>query len=89
MAWGCLSLEEQLNTTCDMLANGAVNRGLTHGPPPVEPMLLPFKRAAVVVNGVKITSQIAPEIRFALGKVEAKRFYTKAVKKNTEVTKGA
>ena len=88
MAWRCLSLEEQLNTTCDMLANGAVNRGLTHGPPPVEPMLLLFERAAVVVNGVKITSQIAPEIRFALGKVEAKRFYTKAVERKHGSNKG-
>jgi hypothetical protein len=79
MAWQCLTLKEQLNTMCDTLANGAVTRGLTLGTPPTAPMLLPFKQAAVVVDGIKITSQIAPAIQFALGKVEARNFYTKAV----------
>ena len=79
LPWRCLTLEEQLNTTCDTLANGAVTRALTLGSQPTAPTLLPFERAAVVVEGVKITSQVAPAIRYALGKVEARRFYTKAV----------
>ncbi len=33
----------------------------------------------VVVDGVKITSQVAPAIQFPLGKVDAQCFYTKAV----------
>ncbi len=33
----------------------------------------------MVVDGIKITSQVAPAIRFALGRVEARCFYTKAV----------
>ncbi len=41
------------------------------------PTLLPFEHIAVVVDGVKITSQVAPVIRVALGKVDAQRFYTK------------
>ena len=88
MAWRCLSLEEQLNTTCDTLANGTVTQGLTRGPPPVGPMLLPFEQAAVIVDRVKITSQIAPAICFALGKVEARRFYTKAVDRIRGSNKG-
>ncbi len=79
MPWCLLPLEVQLNTTCNMLANGAVTRALTLAPQHTGPMLLPFERVAVVVNGVKITSQVAPAIQFALGKVDARRFYTKAV----------
>jgi hypothetical protein len=40
---------------------------------------LPFKRSAVVIDGIKITSQIAPMVRFALRKVDVQRFYTKAI----------
>ena len=79
LPWRCLTLEEQLNTTCDALANGAVTRALTLGSRPTTPTLLPFERAAVVLEGVKITSQVAPAIRHALGKVEARLFYTRAV----------
>ena len=43
MAWRCLTLEEQLNTMWDTLANGTVTRGLTLGTPPTAPMLLPFE----------------------------------------------
>jgi hypothetical protein len=79
MQWHCPTLEEQLNTTCDTLANSAVTCALTLGSQPTAPMLLPFKQAAVVVDGIKITPQVAPAIRFALGRVEARRFYTKAL----------
>jgi hypothetical protein len=47
-----------------------------------------IKRVAVVVNGVKITSQVAPAIQFALGKVDAQRFYTKAVDRARRSNKG-
>ncbi len=44
------------------------------------PTLFPFECIAVVVNGVKITSQVAPVIQVVLvGKVDAQHFYTKAV----------
>jgi hypothetical protein len=55
-------LEEQLNTTCDTLANGAVTCALTLALQHTGPMLLPFEQVAVVVDGVKITSQVAPAI---------------------------
>jgi hypothetical protein len=62
-----------------MLANGAVTRALTLAPQHTGPLLLPFKQVSVVVNGAKITSQVAQAIRFALGKVDDQPFYAKAV----------
>ncbi len=79
MQWHYLTLEEQLNTTCDTLTSVTVTCALTLGSQPTAPTLLPFKRAAVVVDGIKITSQVAPAVRFALGRVEARHFYTKAM----------
>jgi hypothetical protein len=77
--WWCLTHEEQINTTCNTLANGAISWALTLTPPHTGPMLLPFERIAVVVDGIKITSQVAPAIQFSLGKVDAQHFYTKVV----------
>ncbi len=78
--WWCLTLKEQINTTCNTLANGAVTRTLALAPQHTGPMLLlPFEQVAVAVDGIKITSQVAPAIRFSLGKVAAQRFYTKAI----------
>jgi hypothetical protein len=79
MPWCCLTLEEQLNTTCNMWAKGEVNRALILAPQYEGQTLLPFERIAVVVDRVKITSQVAPAIQFVLGKVDAQCFYTKAV----------
>ncbi len=88
MPWRLLPLEAQLNTMCDMLADGAVTQALTFAPQHTGPMLLPFKRVAVVVNGVKITSQVALAIQFALGKVDAQWFCTKAVDRVRGSNKG-
>jgi hypothetical protein len=54
MPWQCLTLKEQLNTTCNTLANGAVTHALTLGSQPIAPMLLPFEQVAVVVDGIKL-----------------------------------
>ena len=61
-----------------MLANGAVTWALTFAPQHTRPTLLPFEQIAVVVDGIKITSQVALAIQFSLGKVDAQCFYTKA-----------
>ncbi len=81
-------MEEQLNTTCDTLANSAVTRSLTQPNQQAETFLLPFEKSAVVINGVKITSNIAATVRFNLGKVEAQRFYTKATNRVRGSNKG-
>ena len=49
---------------------------------------MPFERSAVIIDGVKITSNIAPMVRFTLGKVDAHRFYTKAIDRVQGSNKG-
>jgi hypothetical protein len=73
---------------CDTLANSAVTRCLTGQSKHSGPNLLPFERSAVVIDGIKITSQIAPTVRFALGKVDAQRFYMKAIDRVQGSNKG-
>jgi hypothetical protein len=41
------------------------------------PQLLPLKKAAVVLDGVKLTTDGGLEVRLQLGKEEAEQFYTK------------
>ncbi len=43
------------------------------------PSLLLFEHSAVLINNIKITLDVAPQIRFLLGRVDAKKFYTKAI----------
>ncbi len=38
-----------------------------------------YEKSAVIIDGIKIKSNIAPMVRFTLGKVDAHRFYTKAI----------
>ncbi len=38
---------------------------------------LPFEKAAVVLDGVKLTTDVGSEVRYHLGKEDAERFYTK------------
>jgi hypothetical protein len=42
--------------------------------------MLPFENIAIMINNEKITSKIAPTICFELGKEEAWKFYTKAIR---------
>ncbi len=42
----------------------------------------------MIINGVKITSNIAPTVRFMLEKVDAHRFYTKAINRVRGSNKG-
>ncbi len=41
------------------------------------PYFLPIEKAAVVLDGVKLTTDVGPEVRIQLGTEEAERFYTK------------
>ena len=68
LPWDRLTLEQQLNVICDELANGAVERART---------VLPFESIAVVLDGIKLTSDVRLEVRYCLGKEDAKRFYSK------------
>jgi hypothetical protein len=88
LSWHLLSLEEQLSTTCDELANEAVVRALSSTTTPTGPSLLPFEKAAVVIDSIKIRSNIAPAIRSFLGKADAKKIYTKVINRVNGSNKG-
>jgi hypothetical protein len=84
-SWSQLSLEEQLNVICDELANSAVARYLAARTKPSRPeQFLPLESAAIVLDSVKLTTDVGLEVRFHLGKEEAVRFYTSP----KEVTNG-
>ena len=75
--WTQLRLEEQLNVDCDLLAKSAVARSMEGGAPAQRgKQLLPLERAAVFVEGNKITTDVAEDVRFCLGLEEARAFYT-------------
>ena len=75
--WKFLLLEAQLNVRCDEQAKGAVHRSMGgRAPEPRGAQLLPLEKAAVLVDGYKLTSDAAGEVRFCLGEQEAKAFYT-------------
>ena len=75
-----LSFEQHLNKRCDIVAKEVIDlavklRRQEHLRK--QPQLLPKESAAVLVNGVKITGDIASATRYAKGHEEAKNFLTK------------
>ncbi len=83
--WSQLSLKAQLNVICDELANDAVARYLSSRTRPLRTeKFLPMETAAIVLDSVKLTTNIGAEVRFRLGKEEVLQFYTKP----KEVTNG-
>ncbi len=86
--WHLLTFEEQLNTTCNILANEVVGQAPGESTFPMGPSLLPFEHSAVLINNINITSNIAPQIRFLLGRVDAKKFYKKALNQVKGSNKG-
>ena len=73
--WEDLSLEEQLNTECDIRAKGAVTSSLNLPARVQQEQLLPLEPAAVIVRKSKQTSDPASGIRTTLEHKEAERFY--------------
>ncbi len=64
-----------------MLLRGPIHRRVQRS---LTAHLLPFEGAAILVGGIKITSNIAPLVHHILSREEARKFYTKA----KEVTNG-
>lgn len=77
LPWSMLSLEQQLNVICDELANEAVVRAISEGALGSGPKLLPHEKVAVILDGIKLTTDVGAEVRYRLGKEDAERFYTK------------
>jgi len=71
--WEELSLPSQCNCLCDGLAKEAANRGAFEGRSGVQ--LLPMESSAVVIGNEKLCSDISKDVRFYIGKAEARKFY--------------
>ena len=86
LAWDELTAVQQLNVHCDSLAKQAVQSWITQpSTRSAHDQLLPREQAAVFVAGEKQTSDTAAAIRFELGTIEARRFFTRpiCIKQNT------
>ncbi len=71
-----MTLEEQLNCVCDGLAKAAVNRSMTGKMGCKIIHLLPHEKAAIIVNGSKLTTEADKEVCYCLGERDAWDFYT-------------
>ena len=81
LPWWALSLIEQLNVTCDTLAGQAVTHGMCEvSVRSGQQLLLPRESAAVIIDGQKLTSDVSVEVRHHLGKEEARKYFTRAVR---------
>ena len=75
-------LEEQINVKCNELAKSAVHHSMIQEAPENRgKQLLPLERAAVFVNNIKLTTDVAKDVCFCLGEVEAQKFYTGRIQK--------
>jgi hypothetical protein len=86
--WRQLSLLEQLNVKVDELAKSAVARSRRPNLPDRGRQLLPLEKIAVFVDNKKMTTDVGKEVRFYLGKEEARSFYTKTRQIVNGVNKG-
>ena len=77
--WNQLPIEQQLNCMCDTLAKKAVADSLFQPPREAKTQLLPKEKVAVIIDGVKQTSDVARAARFHLGRNEAEKIYTAAI----------
>lgn len=89
MAFDQLTVVQQLNVHCDLLAKQAVQDYITNPSDRATVLqLLPREQAAVFVAGEKQTSDTANALRFALGMIKAKRFFTRPVQIKNGSNKG-
>jgi hypothetical protein len=76
-SWSQSTLEEQLNVICNKLAKSAVARYLSEQTKLSRPdQFLPLESEAIVLDSVKLTTDVGAEVQLHLGKEEAARFYT-------------
>lgn len=71
--WDDLPLEVQLNCICDILAKQAVRRGMVQSIQALHS--LSFEVVGVVLDGIRISSDVKPAIWYHLGQEEAKKYY--------------
>lgn len=89
IAFDQLTAVQQLNVHCDLLAKQAVQDYITNPSDRApESQLLPREQAAVFVAGGKQTSDTANALRFALGMIDVKKFFTRPVLIRNKSNKG-
>ena len=80
--WRYLTLEEQLYVKCDELAKSMVHRSMLEEVQGDRGMqLLPLEKVAVLIDNTELTTYVSAEVRYCLGKVEARKFYTLQIQK--------
>ncbi len=89
LSWDQLSVVQQLNVHFDLLAKQAVQDYISQ-PIDRKPIhqLLPREQVAAIVAGEKLTSDTAAALRFALGTIEARRFFTRPINIKNQSNKG-
>jgi len=90
LSWDQLNLFQQLNVHCDYLAKQAIQDAIASPKHRTfHQQLLPREQAALEVAGNKLTSDTAKALRFTLGMLEAKKFFTRPLMiKNNHNTGG-
>ena len=84
--WHQLSLPQQLNCICDFYAKSSINRAMAINASRRDVYLLPREGAALVIDGIKQTSDPAKALRFAIGKRQARQFLTEQLPLSTRWT---
>ncbi len=74
--WERLTIAQQINCRCDLLAKRAVSTAISLGSAIPQRFLFPNEGVAVFVNGWKQTSDLSLSVRFEVGKREARKVLT-------------
>ena len=72
-----MTIFEQLNYRCNILAKAAVDRGILAGEDTVSAtrQRLPLEAVAIFQDGRKLSSDCGSDIRYHIGRVDAREFY--------------
>ena len=74
--WEQMTLLEQLNCKCDSLAKAALLQGtISDAQLDIDRQRLPLESAAVFYNKTKLNSECGSEIRYQMGRRDARHFY--------------
>jgi hypothetical protein len=84
-----MTLAQQLNTMCNKLANCAVIQVRSNKGNKKEcSWLLTMEGAAIIIDGAKMTSNVATSTQFHLGREKARQFYTRPIRIKHGTNKG-
>ena len=85
LLWHQMTTVQQMNCVCDTLAKKSITTAIQAGYHNRPTQLLPREDVALIINGNKITNDIAQPIRFHASKTSARKFHT--TKKTKQWTK--